>query len=161
MSNYQASLKTPFAHLAIRLEKGRLAAIDFIDADDEIRAASESALAVCDQIRCYLDNPKQAYRFTIPCMIEGTPFQKKVWNELVKIPAGKVVSYGALAQKLGTSARAVGNACRKNPVPVVIPCHRVVSATGIGGYSGDTSGALLDIKRWLLEHEGALPSRVA
>lgn len=161
MSNYQASLKTPFAHLGIRLEKDRLAAIDFIDADEEIRAASECALAICDQIRRYIDNPKQAYRFTVPCMLEGTPFQKKVWNELVKIPAGKVVSYGALAQKLGTSARAVGNACRKNPVPVVIPCHRVVSANGIGGYSGDTSGDLLDIKRWLLEHEGAMPRQLA
>ena len=161
MSNYQASLKTPFAHLGFSLEQDRLVAIDFIDAEDEIKAASECARAICDQVRRYIDNPKQAYRFTIPCMIEGTSFQKKVWNELVKIPAGKVVSYGALAKKLGTSARAVGNACRKNPVPVVIPCHRVVSATGIGGYSGDTGGALLAIKRWLLEHEGALPRQAA
>ena len=78
-----------------------------------------------------------------------------MWRELKNIPSGKVVSYGELAKRLGTSARAVGNACRKNPVPVVIPCHRVVSATGIGGYAGDTSGDLLKIKSWLLQHEAA------
>jgi methylated-DNA-[protein]-cysteine S-methyltransferase len=156
VSDYQASIQTPFAHLGIRLEQDRLAAIDFIRADSEIKPDSEPAAAICNQIRCYLNNPNQAYRFSIPYLLEGTPFQKKVWSELVKIPAGKVVSYGALAKKLGTSARAVGNACRKNPLPVVIPCHRVVSSNGIGGYSGAISGDLHDIKRWLLEHEGAM-----
>ncbi|MGD2160375.1 MAG: methylated-DNA--[protein]-cysteine S-methyltransferase [Gammaproteobacteria bacterium] len=156
MGTYQASIQTPFAHLGIRLLQDRLAAIDFIDADSEIRPDSESAAAICTQIRHYLDNPQQAYRFNIPYLLEGTPFQQKVWGELVKIPAGKTVSYGTLARKLGTSARAVGNACRSNPLPVVIPCHRVVSSNGIGGYSGATSGDLHAIKRWLLEHEGVM-----
>jgi methylated-DNA-[protein]-cysteine S-methyltransferase len=159
MGTYQASIQTPFAHLGIRLLQDRLAAIDFIDANSEIKADSESAAAVCNQIRHYLDSPQQPYRFNIPYLLEGTPFQQKVWSELVKIPAGKVVSYGTLAKKLGTSARAVGNACRNNPLPVVIPCHRVVSSNGIGGYSGATSGDLHAIKRWLLEHEGVMIHR--
>ncbi len=64
-----------------------------------------------------------------------------------------VFAFGALAERLHTSPRAVGNACRANPIPIVIPCHRVVSATGLGGYSGKTGGAQLALKRRLLEHE--------
>jgi methylated-DNA-[protein]-cysteine S-methyltransferase len=161
MSTYQASIKTPFAHLGIRMVEDRLAAIDFIGADNEITNDNACALDICNRIRRYLDNPETGCLSDISYLLAGTPFQKKVWNELVKIPTGRVVSYGALAQKLGTSARAVGNACRKNPVPVVIPCHRVVSSNGIGGYSGATSGDLLTIKRWLLEHEGAVACRSA
>ena len=160
MSNYQATIKTPFAHLGIRVIADKLAAIDFIDADSEINAADACTQDICNQIRHYLNDPAADHQFDIACMLEGTAFQKKVWSELVKIPPGKVISYGALANKLATSARAVGNACRKNPVPVVIPCHRVVSAKGIGGYAGDTSGDLLNIKRWLLEHEGVMTSHV-
>ena len=85
---------------------------------------------------------------------QGTEFQKRVWQALQQIPAGQVETYGSLAKRLGSSPRAVGNACRNNPVPIIIPCHRVVSAGGLGGYSGATSGKLLDIKKWLLRHEG-------
>ncbi|MBT8127262.1 MAG: methylated-DNA--[protein]-cysteine S-methyltransferase, partial [Gammaproteobacteria bacterium] len=102
----------------------------------------------------YLDNAETVPSFDLPCALQGTPFQQKVWNELKKIPCGTVITYGELANKLGTSARAIGNACRKNPIPLVIPCHRVVAANGIGGYSGDTNGAWLRIKSWLLRHEG-------
>ena len=85
---------------------------------------------------------------------DGTIFQKSVWNELNKIPLGQTCTYGDIAKKLNSSPRAVGNACRKNPIQVVVPCHRVVSATGIGGYAGDTKGKQIDIKHWLLSHEG-------
>lgn len=154
MKNYQASIRAPFAHLGVRLIDNKLAAIDFIESKKEIKPADESTAHVCKQIRRYLDHPDANKPFDIACALSGTPFQNRVWNELKKIPSGEVVTYGELAEKLGTSARAVGNACRKNPIPVVIPCHRVVSATGIGGYAGDTSGDLLKIKSWLLQHEG-------
>lgn len=85
---------------------------------------------------------------------QGTVFQKSVWNELSKIPMGETRTYGEIANKLNSSARAVGNACRKNPIQIIIPCHRVISATGLGGYAGETQGEQLDIKRWLLIHEG-------
>ena len=85
---------------------------------------------------------------------QGTSFQKLVWHELSKIPLGEIRTYGEIASKLNTSPRAVGNACRKNPIQIIIPCHRVVSAKGIGGYAGETDGRQLNIKRWLLMHEG-------
>ena len=155
MKNYQASIKTPFAHLGIMIIDNKLAAIDFIESKKEIKPADDSAVNVCNQIMRYLDNPRANESFDIACSYSTTPFQNKVWSELKKIPCGKLVTYGELAKKLGTSARAVGNACRQNPVPVVVPCHRVVSATGIGGYAGDTGGELLKIKSWLLKHEAS------
>ena len=155
MKNYQASIRAPFAHLGIRVVDNKLAAIDFIESEMEIKPADDTTVNVCRQIRRYLDDPCANEPFDISCAFSATPFQRKVWRELKKIPPGKVVTYGALAKKLGTSARAVGNACRKNPIPVVIPCHRVVAAGGIGGYAGDTGGDLLKIKSWLLQHEGS------
>jgi methylated-DNA-[protein]-cysteine S-methyltransferase len=72
---------------------------------------------------------------------------------MMAVKPGKPQSYGHLADKLGSSARAVGNACRRNPIPVVIPCHRVVARSGIGGFAGQTRGDMIDYKNWLLEHE--------
>jgi methylated-DNA-[protein]-cysteine S-methyltransferase len=83
---------------------------------------------------------------------EGTPFQRRVWGELRRIPCGSTVSYGHIARAIGSPAavRAVGAANGKNPIAIVVPCHRVVGASGtLTGYGGG-----LDRKRWLLEHEG-------
>lgn len=91
---------------------------------------------------------------SIPLTPKGTDFQKAVWAELSKIPLGETRTYGQIAKSLNSSARAVGNACRRNPIQIIIPCHRVISANGIGGYAGETDGKQLDIKRWLLKHEG-------
>lgn len=84
----------------------------------------------------------------------GTPFQQSVWTELSNIPIGETQTYGDIAKTLNSSARAVGNACRKNPIQIIIPCHRVISAKGLGGYAGKTDGQQMNIKRWLLNHEG-------
>ena len=90
----------------------------------------------------------------IDLKLEVTPFQKKVLNQLVLIPYGETKTYGEIAIKLKTSPRAVGNACRRNPIPIVIPCHRVVASKGLGGYSGATEGETHYIKRYLLRLEG-------
>jgi methylated-DNA-[protein]-cysteine S-methyltransferase len=92
-------------------------------------------------------------RFDLPLLIEGTPFQRRLWDALCEIPRGKTLTYGALATRLGAEARAVGQACGDNLLPIVIPCHRVVAANGIGGFAHATSGYLLEAKRWLLAHE--------
>jgi len=84
---------------------------------------------------------------------QGTDFSHKVWAEMLKIPLGKTLSYSAIANKIGSSARAVGNACRANPYPLIIPCHRVVSVNGLGGYHGHTQGQFMDIKTSLLAVE--------
>ncbi len=90
---------------------------------------------------------------------EGTLFQKQVWEEMQKIPFGETVTYAELAKRVGRPEawRAVANACGKNPIVIIIPCHRVVGSYGkLGGYSGG-----LDKKQWLLQHEAAVLSRIS
>ena len=93
--------------------------------------------------------------FELPLAPPGTPFQRRVWTEMARIPFGATASYGALAREVGSVARAVGGACGANPIPIVIPCHRVVGTGGaLGGFSG---GAGPPTKRALLELEGVAP----
>lgn len=95
--------------------------------------------------------------FDLPLAPEGTAFQKRVYAAMQRIPFGGTRRYGELAVELGSAARAVGGACGSNPLPIVIPCHRVVAAgKGLGGFSGGTG---VSTKTWLLNHEGALPRR--
>ncbi len=97
---------------------------------------------------------KKAKTFSLPLDLQGTDFQKRVWNELLNIPFGKTISYLQLAGKLGDkkSIRAVGGANGKNPVAIIVPCHRVIGANGnLVGYAGG-----LDKKKLLLRHEGVL-----
>lgn len=93
--------------------------------------------------------------FAYPPSTSGTPFQQKVWQVIAAIPYGQVISYGDIARLIGSSPRAVGQACGRNPLPIIIPCHRVVSACGLGGFSLSNQDFELNIKRWLLTHEGA------
>lgn len=97
--------------------------------------------------------------FDLPLLIVGTEFQKRLWQALREIPRGRTLTYGEMARKLGgadfESARAVGQACGDNRLPIVIPCHRVVAADGIGGFSHTTEGYLIEAKRWLLMHESS------
>ena len=93
--------------------------------------------------------------FDLPLAPPGTPFQRRVWIEMARIPFGATASYGALARKTGSVARADGGACGANPIPIVIPCHRVVGEGGVlVGFSG---GAGVETKRALLELEGFTP----
>ncbi|MBF0621754.1 MAG: methylated-DNA--[protein]-cysteine S-methyltransferase [Magnetococcales bacterium] len=85
-----------------------------------------------------------------PIQPEGTPFQKRVWQALMDIPSGTTQTYGTVAKALNTAPRAIGHAVGANPIPLIIPCHRVVSAQGIGGYSA-TGG--VEIKKQLLDWE--------
>lgn len=89
--------------------------------------------------------------FDLPVAPAGTPFQKAVWQQMQAIPYGEARTYGEIAKWLRSAARAVGVACGRNPIPIIIPCHRVVAAGGLGGYSGDGG---VDTKQWLLELEG-------
>ena len=103
------------------------------------------------QLERYREDPDA--RFDLPLLIEGTPFQRRLWDALCEIPRGKTVTYGELARSLGGEPRSVGHACGDNRLPIVIPCHRVVAANGIGGFAHATTGYLLEAKRWLLAHE--------
>ena len=92
---------------------------------------------------------------------EGTRFQSRVWDACRAIPPGQTRTYGWIARELGLGnahCRAIGNALRSNPLPIAVPCHRVVSAAGLGGYAGATSGPLSDIKCRLIAFESAMRS---
>lgn len=111
-------------------------------------------LDITQKLAAYLDGNYHAIE-DIPVNPGGTPFQQKVWAELRRIPHGQTWTYGELATFVDkpTAARAVGMANSKNPIAIVIPCHRVIGASNtLTGYSGG-----VDRKRWLLEHEGRLP----
>jgi methylated-DNA-[protein]-cysteine S-methyltransferase len=103
------------------------------------------------QLERYRENPDAS--FDLPLLIEGSPLQRSVWEAMCAIPRGRTRTYGELAHELGADARAIGQACGDNRLPIVIPCHRVVAADGIGGFGHSTGGYLLEAKRWLLMHE--------
>ncbi|MEQ1486175.1 MGMT family protein [Methyloglobulus sp.] len=107
-----------------------------------------------DNNKQYLDFwPKPKQTITLKLLKQGTLYQNKVWAELLKIPLGETLTYSGLAKKIGSAARAVGNACRTNPYTLLIPCHRVVSVNGMGGYSGHRHGEYMLIKEKLLAYE--------
>ncbi|HKP75565.1 MAG TPA: methylated-DNA--[protein]-cysteine S-methyltransferase [Longimicrobiaceae bacterium] len=110
---------------------------------------------VAEQLREYFAGTRRD--FDLPLDPEGTAFRRRVWDALCTIPFGQTRSYRDIAAQVGapTGMQAVGQANRHNRIPIVIPCHRVVATTGIGGYAGDAEGgAMVGTKRWLLRHEG-------
>jgi len=148
---------SPIGVLAIRFEDSAVCELNFLhQAGCKAEAGRPTGTAlmreVCVQLQGYFSSSTSP--LSIPVRLKGTDFQQRVWRALQQIPAGEVRTYGGLAKQLHSSARAVGNACRHNPVPIIVPCHRVVSAGGLGGFCGRTEGAEVRLKRWLLKHEG-------
>ena len=152
---YQAKLKAPFGMLGICCTADALTGIDFLPASERPQAPTNAfAARVCEQLQRYFDDPRAP--FNLPLELHGTPHRQKVWRATLDIPCGQTRSYGDLATELRSAAQAVGQACGANPIPIVVPCHRVVGKAGLGGFMQHTEGESLDIKRWLLKHEGAL-----
>jgi methylated-DNA-[protein]-cysteine S-methyltransferase len=140
--------------VGIRAAGEAIVAVDMVGGRPAVRSGGGSGLAArgVEALQQYFatgDLPGG-----LPLAPAGTAFQCRVWERLRRIPRGCTTTYGALARELGTSARAIGGACRANPLPLLIPCHRVVARNGLGGYSGERGGAWGDKKRWLLRHEG-------
>lgn len=150
---YSTIISTPIGKLGIRVADQQLVKLDFL-LDDPIalQAPTDSfTQKISDQLATYFLNASS--QFKLAFKLQGTPFQQAVWAELQKIPRGQPATYKTIAERLKTSPRAVGNACRANPIPVIVPCHRVVAQNGLGGFAGDTTGGLIAIKKWLLQHE--------
>src|SRR5688500_12784580 len=114
-------------------------------------AKNPLAARAARQLEHYRENPDAS--FDLPLLVEGTPLQRGVWEAMRAIPRGRTRTYGELARELGADPRAIGQCCGDNRLPIVIPCHRVVAADGIGGFSHTTEGYLIEVKRWLLAHE--------
>lgn len=154
-SSYTARLATPFAVLGIRTSGGRLGGIEYLPKGAATLApVNRLSERVCRQVERYLNDPE--FRFDLPFEYCGTEFQCRVWRAIASIPSGRTLTYVGVAKQLGTAPRPVGGACGANRIPLVIPCHRVVSTDGLGGFMNARSGYPLEVKRWLLRHEGVM-----
>jgi methylated-DNA-[protein]-cysteine S-methyltransferase len=151
-ARWQAKLALPPCTLGVRIADDAVEEIEFLPASEAPLPARDAlAREVCRQLQAYAQDPR--FRFSLPLASAGTLFQRRVWQCIAEIPPGETRSYGELSLRLKTAPRAVGQACGANPFPLVIPCHRVVSAAGLGGFAHHAGGFHLRVKRWLLEHE--------
>jgi methylated-DNA-[protein]-cysteine S-methyltransferase len=149
---FDVTVDFPKMKVAVATREGRVAEIRYLPASSkDVSPRNALAEEAARQLERYREDPDA--RFDLPLLVEGTPFQRRLWGALCEIPRGRTMTYGELARRLGGEARAVGQACGDNKLPVVIPCHRVVAANGIGGFAHSTGGYLLEAKRWLLLHE--------
>lgn len=150
---YTAIVAAPFGPLGLVTEAERLCRIDFLPSATACLAppSGSYAVEVAAQLAAYFADPRHA--FSLDCALVGSDFQQQVWRAIAAIPCGAMISYQTLAERVGSVARAVGSACGRNPLPIVIPCHRVVARAGLGGFNRQTAGAMTDIKRYLLAHE--------
>jgi methylated-DNA-[protein]-cysteine S-methyltransferase len=154
-SPFDAVLAAPFGKLGVRAAGGALRELVYLPERTPILDSSDALIRkLARQLDAYYSDPRAT--FDIPLAPAGTEFQHRVWSAIRAIPCGSVITYGTIARQIGSVPRAVGQACGDNWFPIVIPCHRVVSASGIGGFSHHTDGYLLDIKHWLLRHEGVM-----
>jgi len=154
---YDAILDSPLGKIGVQLRNRILIRLDYLGDSAALKQdVTPQGRQVAEQLAHYFDNPR--HHITLPLEPHGTDFQRRVWQALTEIPCGETRTYSELASELGSGARAVGNACRNNPVSIIIPCHRVVSVSGIGGYSGKTDGREINRKQWLLGHETAVNS---
>ncbi|MDP2266251.1 MAG: methylated-DNA--[protein]-cysteine S-methyltransferase [Thiobacillus sp.] len=153
MQAYDAILPTPMCPLGVCFSGDALTRLDFLPTRSTVSTSRLDARTrhLAHELDAYWGDP--SHPFDLPFAPQGTPFQLRVWHALKAIPAGQPITYGALAKQLGTAARAVGQACGSNPLPIVIPCHRVLAANGLGGFMHAATGAPLDVKIWLLSHE--------
>ncbi|WP_457559039.1 methylated-DNA--[protein]-cysteine S-methyltransferase [Candidatus Harpocratesius sp.] len=146
------SFKSPIGFLEICANNNVITSIMFIESPRTPSNPNEITNNAINQLEKYFNH--ELTKFDLPLALEGTIFQRKVWSELINIPYGKITTYKEIAEKIGNSkaVRAVGNANGKNPIAIVIPCHRVIQTGGkLGGYSAGISK-----KKWLLTHERKL-----
>lgn len=118
--------------------------------DDPSGEVTPELQAALDQLRRYFDGTLE--RFDLPLQVDGSDLQRAVCDAMYAIPLGETRTYGDLAGELGVPAQAIGGACGGNPIPVIIPCHRVLGASTLGGFSGMGG---VETKVWLLKHEKA------
>ena len=144
-----AFLSSPIGWVRIEMDEETISSISFTEKKPPLSNLKNNMLQQCHQeLIDYFDGKRTT--FSLPVQTNGTPFQNSVWQALAAIPYGKTATYQEIATKIGKprAVRAVGTACKKNPLTIVIPCHRVTSSHGMGGYNGG-----IERKQWLLQHE--------
>jgi methylated-DNA-[protein]-cysteine S-methyltransferase len=154
---YHGIVAAPWGALGYVIRDGALASIDFLPPRTAARPARDVlGKRIEAQLQRFFKDPGAG--FDIPLQPQGTAYQRRVWSAMQRITPGERMTYGALARRLRSGPRAVGGACRANPIPLVIPCHRVVAARGLGGYCGAPTERMQRVKQWLLAHEAGLAS---
>lgn len=150
METFRSTYASPVGTLELLSANDYLLELNFSTDSEDSRDDNHSVLNECRaQLNAYFEGKLEL--FDLPLQAKGTDFQKSVWEQLVKIPFGKTISYLELSRRIGDekSIRAVGTSNGKNPIPLIIPCHRVIGSDGkLVGYSGE-----LWRKKWLLQHE--------
>ena len=144
------SLPSPVGDLTLFEDDDKIISLDWggVDGGEE----TPLLLEAMQQLEDYFDGSRKS--FDLPLAPQGTAFQQKVWAALRQIPFGQVLRYGDLAKLVSSAPRAIGGACGKNPIPIIIPCHRVIASNGgLGGYSGLDG---LESKQFLLDLEGVV-----
>lgn len=156
------TLTTPIGSLTVQVHQGRVTRVEFgqkvtaqpgtvpaeaTPCSDDMQVLNQAV----QELEKYFEGTLRV--FTVPLHLEGPAFFTKVWRKLLDIPFGTTVTYGEIAKALGSprASRAVGGACRANPVSIIVPCHRVTARGGPGGYGGG-----LDAKNWLIAHESSV-----
>jgi len=148
-----AVIDSPVGRLGLQAQTDALVSVDFLEDTAELREPLSPFLrAAVARLRTYFREGGTHFDFALSAT--GTAYQRSVWKALAAIPPGEVRTYAQLARHVGGSARSVAAACKANPWPIIVPCHRVVAKNGLGGYCGATAGRALENKRWLLRHEG-------
>jgi methylated-DNA-[protein]-cysteine S-methyltransferase len=146
-------LDTPIGRLVLGSDGDRLVGVWLPNDSRAPLPVGDDTPAVLKEAAAQLEEyfARGRREFDVPLGLDGTEFQRDVWAELTRIPYGETMSYGELARRVGRpkGSRAVGQANGKNPIPIIVPCHRVVARAGIGGYGGG-----LPVKRALLALEG-------
>jgi methylated-DNA-[protein]-cysteine S-methyltransferase len=154
-AQYTTIFSTSLATIGLQFEGENLTRIAYLDEPVQSQTSTHKpAEEAKRKIERFIDSETDIKEVDVSMALDVSDFQKSVLDELQKIPYGETRTYGEIARILDTSPRAVGNACRNNPLPLIIPCHRVLAVNGIGGYDGAKSGRLLEIKRQLLANEG-------
>ena len=156
----QLSFHTPVGALTLSEEDGAIVALDWGFGRDQ--TATRLLMRGRDQLQAYFDGALS--QFDLPLAPAGSAYRKRIWQALTEIPYGRTQSYAAVAARAGGSARSVGGANGANPIPILIPCHRVVGSAGLGGYSGgdglDTKTYLLALERGRREQDGPAEARL-
>ncbi|MEP6608337.1 MAG: methylated-DNA--[protein]-cysteine S-methyltransferase [Burkholderiaceae bacterium] len=156
---FDAVVRLPIGCVGVRTHGAYVQEISFLPEGAHGKAAAtELGKRAVEALVAYCADA--SVPIALPLAIEGTDFQRRVWNEICAIAPGATRSYGEIARRLGSVARAVGQACGDNRLPLAIPCHRVVAASGIGGFAHRRGGAYERIKRWLLLHEAGCVLRL-
>jgi methylated-DNA-[protein]-cysteine S-methyltransferase len=152
---FNAIIAAPFGKVGIRASGEALREIVYLPGHTaSVEPDCELAARAAAQMERYFEHADAGFDLPLALSL-GTPFQRSVWDGICSIEAGDVLTYGELAKRIGSvNPRAVGQACGDNPFPLVIPCHRVVAANGLGGFAHHKGeGFFRDVKRWLLAHE--------